>query len=265
MDFDCTQIREKIAPALLYDLPPAELEAVRRHVAACPGCAGEWRRYDTVFQRLESIREAEPPRHFSIPAGTPAPAPRRVFGAPLRGWALAAGLAGILLLAGLAASRFWWRWDGTTLMAGFGIPPAVRSETDKNRELAALKSELLTALDARLTEQDRRWQGALRQELTAFGNDLAVRQQRQLEVRLTRVESRFDQRLQDTQTALRSGTEQQLTGLYELFRAERGQEWRLLNERIGRLATHNELRASQTDTILATLLDAAETRINKLN
>lgn len=266
----CQEIREYIAPALLDDLPATGLEAVRRHIAACPACAEEQRKWQATFSQMESLREIEPPQHFTInpAAAPPALRPQKAgFRLETWRWPLAACLTGLMILGGAASGLIWWRLDQSGFSFGVGRPPAAAPAPvpDPARELATFRTEFLAALDRRLQEHDRQWQDNLRQELAAFGQTWSARQQQQLNSRLTSMENNVSQRLQDARTVQRSDSEMQLTAFYDLLRSERKQDLQYLTQRIGQLANRNEYRATQTDVILATLLEAAESQMKRLD
>jgi len=255
----CRTFAAQIAPALLGELPEAELAAVRAHLDTCPACAAEADRYRETLNRLDTLRDLPPPRSFQISPRLSATGPGRRFRPPA--WAWAAGLAALVLLGGLASGRLWVRVDHGTWMAGFGTPPALTPTPDLERELVHFRQYLLAELDARRQEDRARWQKDVRTELAGFGQTLSREQQRQLDTRLANLESRFGQSLQTVQADLRGNTQIQLAGLYGLLRDERRGEMRLLTERIGLLASRSEKRASQTDAILATLLDVSEQQL----
>lgn len=255
----CQTCLARIAPALLGDLPEGDLAALRAHLEACPACAAEQERYRQTLSRLEMLRELDPPRAFDVSSQLPAMRPGGRFRPPA--WAWAAGLATLVLLGGLASGRVWVRIDQGAWMAGIGTPPAATATPALQQELDRFYRILQADLDTRRQEDRRQWRDDVRAELAGFGQNLSREQQQQLEARLARLEGRFDQRLQSVQADLRNSTEIQLTGLYGLLKDERRGELRFLNERIGRLANRNEQRATQTDAILATLLDVSEQQL----
>lgn len=110
---DCTRTTELINAYLDRELPGDEMLHVERHLAACAVCAGQRDQILQIKQLLGSLREPEPPCPFE-PAQLDLPgaalAARRWTGL-LQGLnpahlftrrAIAAGLAAILLGAGLA-------------------------------------------------------------------------------------------------------------------------------------------------------------------
>jgi len=265
MNDECRLIQPNIAAALLGELAAEETARVRRHVAECPACAAEQEKYAQLFRQMETARDAEPPRHFFVYPEEEPGFLGRFFRTPGRRWALAAGLAAILLVSVTLSGRLWLRWDNGTVMLGLGAPPAVQTAADIQRELSTFRVALLSELSRRERLESARNQELLRQELAAWLGSLSRQQQDYLELRLTELETSFGDRLQTTETALRNGTEQQVAGLYTLLQDERKAELQAMNDRIVRLATRNELRADQTDVMLATLLEVSDPRLRSRN
>jgi hypothetical protein len=265
MNDTCQNIQANIAPALLGDLPVEETARVNRHVAECAACAAEQQKFEQLFRQMDTARETEPPRHFFVYPEEKVGLLQRLFRTPGRRWALAAGIAAILLASVTLSGRLWLRWDNGTFMLGLGTPPAIQTQAELRQELESFRVALLSELTSRDRRENLRNRELMRQELASWIGTLSRQQQDYLELRLTELENSFGERLQTTETTLRDGTEQQVAGLYSLLQDERKTELQALNDRIIRLASRSEFRADQTDVILATLLEVSDPRMRSRN
>jgi anti-sigma factor RsiW len=211
----CDEWKERWIDELYGELDPEEGRFLRSHLAACPTCREEMRELAAV---REILKDAEP----VVPV-----APRVVIlggsreRAPV--WALAAGLAALGLLAGLALS---WSWQARTAAASLAsnlaavqeksgsepVAPALAADEVDRRVRDGIERYLaerssagyqlagspgaatpLTAaeLDARLLQLDRKIDRARASDLQYVFDQLAV------------VEARNTARFGETQEAIR--------------------------------------------------------------
>jgi anti-sigma factor RsiW len=61
---DCRQLQPKIADYSVGVLRAREMEQVEQHMAACAGCALEWRQMEAVMGLVERLGAQEPPPHL---------------------------------------------------------------------------------------------------------------------------------------------------------------------------------------------------------
>jgi len=138
----CTEWKELLVARLYGDIDPQDSERLSRHLEACANCSGE----------LEELAATRYTLRTSAPAVPPAPRVVLLTPAPSRlsFLALAAGLAGIGVLAGMAAAWAWQARDSAARIASTGPTqpvPAVqavsRDEMEKwfEARLARLESE----------------------------------------------------------------------------------------------------------------------------
>jgi anti-sigma factor RsiW len=106
----CPAIRPLLSAALDGELPVAEADTVRRHLATCDGCATEHRALGTVRTLLRSLPERTVPCAVSPAAAARAGSQRR---------RLAVASAAVAVVAGLLG--------GTAFTLGGQPPPETRT------------------------------------------------------------------------------------------------------------------------------------------
>ena len=183
---NCEQVRALLPEHLYADVPPAEQDDLRKHLAQCPNCAEVWRGLQGVRQMLD----AAPAPAVQIDLPLLYQQARELDQRHTRRWrrlAWAASAAAVILLI-LTALRFEVRWHEREIVFGWGMPPppppALRVPEDpaipaalladlqlmkdlihsiaadmdeRDQEYAAALSDLETRLDAVKTTSNRRW------------------------------------------------------------------------------------------------------------
>ena len=262
MKDQCADFQNSI-PAMLLGDPGFTLKnELLAHSSVCPACARELEQYRTTLDKLGSIPDLPVPRHFFVYGESAAKSPWALFRQLQPAWkaAMLAAAAAMLLMAALLTLGAQMRYEAGSLTLSFGQPRDTaggRAQTD----IAALRMEMLQAMDARMEQQHQAWKTAVRIEFSELGAALSDRQRDLLQAGFARLENRFNDRLLTSQAALQGGTEKSLDNLYQLLRLERQQEVTAITDRIDLVAARGEEKAAQTDAILSTLLDAAEQRV----
>lgn len=260
MSNPCEEFRRQMPRALVGDLAETERRALERHLAECPGCRDEDEQYRNTLLALHSIADVPPPRHFFVYPQAAEHNPWRLFRRLSTKWqtatAVAAGLLAVFLLAALA--RLEIRIEDGVLYAGFGgRVPAGRAAARGDR----LETGSLQALEERVRAADREWVRVLREELEQALGARSEDQRRLLRSALNEMERRLEGRIGLAARSVRDEAQGAQQQLYRIVTLERQHDYRLLNERIDRLAVSSELKAGETDAILETLLLIADLRL----
>jgi len=253
MTAQCDMVRQRIAQALVEELPAAEAEALRAHVAECAACAEEERLYATTLSALHQSDE-EVPRHFFVYPPERSSTFRDVLALLSTGRkvALAACAAAVVLAAVVLAGRP----SRTSLPTAAAPAPQM--------DVAALRAELLRILDARLAADRRDTVAGLRAELQQFRSASAARERATLERALASLETRMNDRVVGTASEMETTTGRALTAMYQDLEETRRRDLAALDDRLSRVAVQGEIKGNQTDAILQTLLEFAELRLDRL-
>jgi len=192
----CADVRARLALLLYGDLPPAEADEVRQHLARCPGCCDE----RTAVAQLRHLLDAVPapavavdlPRLYRDAAEGQARRLRRWRAAAVAALAVAAAVVVALLL-----SRLEVRVDAHQIMVRWGaIPPppdqppplapppeerpaAVVATAEVEQQLRLLR-ELVQAVSANADLRDER----RRQEIAQLRGRLHGLEQQMTQLRL---------------------------------------------------------------------------------
>jgi hypothetical protein len=259
MKSNCEEARNWVPQALMNDLAPREEQALNAHLAECPACASEQRLYMETLGQVRAVSDCPVPRHFFV-----YPDERRssvmVF---LRGlapsWKVAASMAilAIAVFGGLVAARLQFRAEHGVYTFSFGhpLPPAVPARNSAI-EIQALRTELTGLLAARSNTERAEWMNALRRQIKE-SNRYGARQQQQWNAALANLETRLNDRIEDSAVTLTAGMEQSASNVFRTLQRQRQQDLALTRTRLEHLATRGELKEQETDEILSTLLQVA--------
>lgn len=66
MTMDCKVCRERLSEYEARELPPADAEAVRRHLESCAECRGQRARLARLAEAVDTLPEEEPPESLSF-------------------------------------------------------------------------------------------------------------------------------------------------------------------------------------------------------
>lgn len=104
------------------------------------------------------------------------------------------------------------------------------------------------------------WIRALRAEI-ARSQAVVTRDQRALlQIALDNLETRMTVRLDDTARSLENRNAQSLASLYQAVKLQRDSDVAMVDSKLNRLALNGDIKNSQTDAILETLIQVAENR-----
>jgi len=238
---ECKEFQKNIARSILGDLPDDEIQSLEQHLATCPLCRSEKERYLQTLELLKSAEDEPIPRHFFVHPEEKNLGPWASFRLMKPRWqAMAAAIAAMFVLTSI----------------GWGL-----SLTREEIDVAALKQDILAAVDQRNREARELWIQQVREEIERSGQSLTQQQQNDLKAALARLDSRFAVRLEASEGRAREDTQKMATGLYRTMTQQRAQDLRLINLRFDTIETRNALETRQTDAILGTLLQAADLRL----
>ncbi|MGI8782244.1 MAG: hypothetical protein ACR2L2_01135, partial [Acidobacteriota bacterium] len=240
---------------------PPHQRSLQAHLQMCEECAREHQEWTGAIEQLAAAGDVPVPRHFFV-YSEPA---RRIWNWPawsLGGWkvAVAATSAALLLLAVLVGSNFQARADGGVYTFSFGKPLPVSAPANPAVDVAALRQQILEQVQVELDRQRSAWLRDVWQELARAGNALTGRQQQRLHVALADMEARLNQRVGQTGTNLQAGWNQSLADLYQTLQIQRRQD-RVALERLDHLILQGEMKRSETEAVVDTLLQVAEFKL----
>ena len=146
----CDDVRVKLPLYLTADLPPAEADAVRGHLAGCPECAADHAELAQVRRLLDAapspgVHPVDVAAIYRDALNRHARSARRWKRAAVAGALIAAGLLGVAVLPKLEVKA-----GGNELVVRWGDPPAVAAIPHPAPNPADAE------LHARLTELDAR-------------------------------------------------------------------------------------------------------------
>lgn len=257
MNAECKKYREQIAKGLFEDLEPAQTEAVEAHLRHCSDCAEQRILLLSTLSELRSLEEAPPPRHFYVYEDRGRSAFWNLFRQTSLLWRAVAGatLAVLLLLGGAAASNLQMRVDEGVVTLGFG---KLSTQPEINPE--QLKAEVLRAAQNQLLESRGEWMAQVRQEISQSEIALTQKQQDRLKLALDRMEGRFNDRIADEGAILEAKLNDSAVHIYRTLSRERQEQLALLNDRIDLLSVKGRIQGSQTEALMATVLQMADLR-----
>lgn len=257
---ECKQFQQWIPRSLAQDLSPAELEALTQHLAACSSCHAEQEAYAETVSKLQNYGEEPLPRHFFVYPPKVETKPWQLFHRLSPFWRVAsAGAAACLLLLTIAtASQVRIRSDHGSWTLSFGRTPAQRPV-----DLAALKTDIMQAVDQRNRATTAALVQDLWEEVSSTRADLTHDQQIQLVAALTGLENRLNTRIALTADDIRTGTQKSLAELYQVLSQEQEHSQATLNARLDEEANARETKTRQTDAVLDTLIQVANLNLKQ--
>jgi Putative zinc-finger len=261
MSMKCEDHRKRILEASIEDLSPEEHHALEAHLADCPSCAEERRLTLDIVQQLRSESDVAVPRHFFVSGEECRPTPWSLFQQMTLTWkaATAMTLLAVGVLAAMAVSSFQIRTqtDGVTLSLGKPAEPQ-QSTAPSPVNVDSLKADILQALEEKSRQERLLWVQDTRKELALSSRRLTQKQQKSLEAALAELEARVNDRMITRDLALQANWKQSLGDLYGTIQVQRKRDLLATKNGIDRLAARGEVRSSETEAILGTLLQVAE-------
>jgi hypothetical protein len=243
----------------MSDLAPAEEQALNAHLAECAACAGEQRLFIDTLSQVRTLSDSPVPRHFFVYPGERGSSVMEFLHGLAPGWKLAASLAVgmVAVFVALVAARFQFRSEQGVYSFSLGRPlPVAVPAKDSAVRIEALRMELTGLLEARSRTERAEWMNALRREIKE-SNRYDTRQQQQWNVALASLETRLNNRIEDSAVELTAGMQQSTGNVFRALQRQRQQDLALTRTRLEHLATRGELKDQETDEILSTLLQVA--------
>jgi hypothetical protein len=259
MKSTCEEVRSWVPRALMSDLAPSEELTLKAHLADCAACAREQRWYIDTLSQVRSLSDSPVPRHFFVYPDERGSSVMEFLRGLTPGWKLASGLAvaTVAIFVVLVAARFQFRGEQGVYSFSFGRPlPVAAPEKDSTAQIEALRVELTGLLEARSQAERAEWMNALRREIKE-SNRYGKRQQQQWNEALTNLETRVNDRIEESAVTLTAGMQQSTNNVFRALQRQRQQDLALTRTRLDHLATRGELKDQETDEILSTLLQVA--------
>ena len=265
MTRDCNYYMELIPRALLGDLAGPDLQALESHLVDCAACAQERELYSGTFRQMRSLEDVPVPRHFLVYPEEQTTNPWRLFRTMSSAWQGAAAM--LLLIVGvstvLAATSFRARFEGGVFTVAFGKLPAAPSPSVPSPafDVAALEARILQIVEQRDRKESLEWVKTLRAEMAQIRRGSTRQQQVALDTALASLETRMGNRIELTARSIQDQNERSLAGVYQTVSRQRERDIAAVDGKFARLAVNDEIKSTQTDAILETLLQVAELRL----
>jgi hypothetical protein len=149
---------------------------------------------------------------------------------------------------------------------GFGALPETPAVTAPAPALdpALLEARILRTVEEKNRVQAAEWIRTLRTEISSSNRALTRQQRAFLETALSSLESRVSDNIAASTAAVEARADKTVAGIYDAIATQRERDLTAIETRLNRLAVSGELKSSQTDAILETLLEVAELRMSNL-
>lgn len=265
MTAECSGYRNLIPRAMVGDLSAEEQQSLNLHLAECAPCGHEHVQYAETLRQMRSVGDVPVPRHFFVYREDRAENPWQVFRRMSLAWQGAS--AAVILLFGVfaasAAFRLNIRSENGIWILSFGksltsnITPAPAPTTD----MAVIEAKVLKSVEEMNRMEKLEWVRTLRAEIDKSNRSMSERQRKILQVALSDLEMRLGGQVAATAKTLEERSDKALSSLYQIVSADRERDTASFNNRLDRLAVNGEMRGSQTDAILETLLQVAELKM----
>ncbi|HEY2932743.1 MAG TPA: hypothetical protein VGK99_13450 [Acidobacteriota bacterium] len=260
----CDEFRNQIIEAALGEIGSAEQGALESHLKDCAVCRREQDRVVEVVRELRAATDFPVPRHFFVHPDDSPYTVRDIFRALTPAWklGLAAATVVVALLVVFTAASFHARIEKGVYVFSFGTPiDPVPGRSEPSVDVGRLKPDLLRTLEEKSRRERLQWIQAMREEMDRSASTLSRRQRAELERTLASLERRVDERVFTAGLALQARSDKALSDMYNSMQAQRQRDVLLTQESLERWKAKDEIKASQTDAILQTLLQVAEVRL----
>lgn len=251
----CERCRNQIGPCLVGDLEPQERRELERHLSECTDCRLVRQEMEQALQALSSLEDVDVPRHHFVHDRSSGLVPGGLQGPLSWAWkgAWAALLGVFLISAGLLLSGLQIRIGSGSLTLAYGaLPPESSLDSD------ALRRELVDLLEDRLHSRETVWMEQVRSEIRDAGDLLTQEQKREFTAILERVDSRWDVQLEQKSDLLAAECKAGMAGLYRTLYTQHRDDIDHLGSRIEIMNVRDEIRGSQTDALVSTLVQFAD-------
>ncbi len=261
----CSEYRSHIPRAILGDLSQEERKALDQHLAECSPCNREHRMYSETVRQLSAGQDVPVPRHFFVYPEESRSTPWHAFLRMSRAWqAVTATVLLVLVCTSLlASSRLQIRSEDGLLVIGFGKLPENRLSPPQavQTDTSALEARILKAAAERGRQDNLEFLRTLRAEMARSNKTIGREQRALLEQAVNNAEIRMGQLMAATAGDLEKKTDRSVQEVYRKVSLERARDLAAVDNRIKLLAINGEVKSTQTDAILATLLQVAELRM----
>jgi len=265
MTATCREYKSYIPRAILGDLSQEEQKALDQHLAECSPCNREHRMYGDTVRQLSAGQNVPVPRHFFVYPEESLGTPWHAFLRMSRAWQ--AATATVLLALGfaslLAISRLQIRSEDGALVLAFGTLPERKPPAPQAPQMdtSALEARILKAAAESSRQDNLEFLRTLRAEIARSNKAIGREQRALLERAINNAELRMGQLVSTTAANLERKTDRSVQEVYRKVSLERARDLAAVDNRINLLAINGEVKSTQTDAILATLLQVAELRM----
>ncbi len=265
MNKDCSHFREQIPKGMIGDLEPAEQVSLDSHLADCGACRQEKELYAETFREMRALEDVAVPRHFFIYPKERTANPWHFFRLMHPAWQ---ALAAFVLLVGVAFTTFAASHVQIHSANGawtivFGNLPAVSPESalPPKIDTAAVEAKILQIVEEKNRRERVEWLRTLRLEIAHSQRSLTRQQQIILETALSDLESRMGGRIEQTARSVEERNDRSIANLYQAVSRQRERDLAAMDSKLTGLAVSGEIKETQTNAILETLLQVAELRM----
>ena len=259
MSADCTMYRNLIPRAVAGDLGAEEQESLNLHLAECAPCSREQALYAETLRVMRRAGDVPVPKHFFV-YREQFENPWQIFSRMSRAWQFASAV--VILLLGVftaaAATRLHVRAESGALILSFGEPALRRISSPPPLDVAAIEARIVERVKADNRKDKLELLRTLRTDIEKSNRALTERQRKILQAALSDVEMRLSGQVATAESRLEARSDKAIADLYQVVSAERATDLAVFDNRLNRLAVNGEIRGSQTDAILETLLQVAD-------
>ena len=256
---DCTRYQEWMfgqEQATGTDCLPRDLSD---HLQECTECRREQQSYAETLEILGKLKAVEPPRHFFV-YDEPSRHPGR------KGWwkalgsaqGLAAAACALLLVALAAiASNVQLRSDGASLTIGLGsLPVLAQPRVERDPEL--LRADFRRLLTEELSSRERQVVKLVRAEISALSERIEQAQGDRFDRILISLNDQLGQQFEERDDVLSDSLRSAAVEIYQTLSTQQQQDWGNLNIRLGALETNGQIQGTQTEVLMATVMQLAQ-------
>ena len=238
------------------DSLPRELDD---HLKECAECRHEQRSYTETLEVLGELTSVEPSRHFFVYEEPSRDLRWSNWWRPLLSpGALAAAACLLMLIAlGAIASNLQLRSDGTSLTIGLGsLPVLAQPRVERDPEL--LRADFRRLLTEELSSRERQVVNLVRAEIAALGKQIEQAQGDRFDRVLASFNDQLGQQFEERDEILSDNLQSAAVDIYQTLSAHQQQDLRNLNIRLGALETNGQIQGTQTEVLMATVMQLAQ-------
>jgi hypothetical protein len=264
MSTGCDHFRNEIPRALLADIDSTQQQALDRHLAECAPCSAEKELYAQTFRRMHTMEDVPVPRHFLVYPEEHRANPWQLFRGLSLAWqgSIAAVMLILLITSGMAAARMQFKAEDGAYVINFGspAPSKISPAPTPILDTAALEARILQAVEEKNRKESLEWIRTLRAEIARSQKGITRDQRTLLDTALINLETRMSARLDETARSLEERNSRSLSTFYQAMKLQRESDLAVVDSKLNRLALNGEIKSSQTDAILDTLIQVTDFR-----